>query len=117
MSDPPGRSVERTLGDLVAFAGMADRLVRRGKTAYDGDETLRLASEAILHKIGEAVARLPEDFLAAHPSVSWRSMKAARNIVAHQDEQVDYEIIWNAFTGRLPREMATVRQLLRDAES
>jgi uncharacterized protein with HEPN domain len=39
-------------------------------------------------------------------------MKATRNIVAHDYEQVDYEIIWNALAIRLPRETATVRSLL-----
>ena len=30
------------------------------------------AAEAILHKIGAAVARLPDDFTTDHPAVAWR---------------------------------------------
>lgn len=109
-----GESVVRTLRDLLAFGAAAARLVARGKSAYDSDEAVHLAAEAVLHKIGEAVTRLPEEFTTAHPAVSWRSMKATRNIVAHQHDQIDYEIIWNALAHRLPREMDVVRDLLRD---
>lgn len=104
--------IARTLRDLLAFTDTADRLVARGKEAFDADEALRLAAEAVLHKIGEAVARLPEDFTTAHPDVAWRSMKATRNLVAHRYEQVDYEIIWRAFASRLPREAARIREIL-----
>ncbi|HET7389096.1 MAG TPA: HepT-like ribonuclease domain-containing protein [Nocardioidaceae bacterium] len=102
------------LRDLLAFADMAARLVARGRAAYDADETLRLAAEAVLHKIGEAVARLPDEFVAAHPEVPWRSMKGMRNIVAHAYEQVDYQIVWNSLERRLPLETQRIRDLLVD---
>lgn len=111
-----GENVVRTLNDLLAFSDMAARLVARGKSAYDSDEAVRLASEAVLHKIGEAVSRLPEEFVAAHPGVPWRSMKATRNLVAHQGELMDYEIVWNALANRLPREMDVVRQVLSSTD-
>lgn len=106
-----GRQTDRILGDVLIFAQTAARLVERGKSAYDNDEALRLAAEAILHKLGEGVNRLPETFIAAHPEVSWSAMKATRNLVAHQYEQVDYEIIWNALVHRLPQEAAKIRQI------
>jgi uncharacterized protein with HEPN domain len=73
---------------------------------------LRLAAEAILHKIGEAVARLPDEFIVGYPDVAWRSMKATRNIIAHRYEQVDYDIIWNGLAHRLPAEADRIRQIL-----
>jgi uncharacterized protein with HEPN domain len=109
--------VARTLRDLLAFAAMAERLVRRGRAAYDQEEALRLASEAILHKIGEAVARLPDDFIDSHPEIPWRAMRATRNLVAHRYEQVDHEILWNALVQRLPEHAQRIRAILEDLES
>ena len=103
---------EQTLRDLLAFTAMASRLVARGRPAYDADETLRLAAEAILHKIGEAVTRLPEEFLAAHPEIPWRGMRAARNLVAHRYEQVDYGLIWDGFAKDLPHTAEQIEPLL-----
>lgn len=108
----PGTRVAHTLRDLIRFADTAARLVARGRGSYDSDEALRLAAEAILHKVGEGAARLPDDFTAAHPDVAWRSMKAARNIVAHEHEQVDYDIIWNALANRMPGEAERIRDIL-----
>ncbi|QZA15943.1 DUF86 domain-containing protein [Mycobacterium malmoense] len=119
MSESSGSGADRvvrTLRDITRFTDTAARLVARGKGAYDSDEALRLAAEAILHKIGEAVARLPEEFIAVHPEVAWRSMKATRNVVAHKYDHVDYEIIWNALAHRLPAEAARIREILIDAE-
>lgn len=101
-----------TLNDLIRFTDTAARLVARGMNAYDSDEALRLAAEAVLHKVGEAVARLPAEFTAAYPDVAWRSMKATRNVVAHKYDQVDYHIIWNALAHRLPAEADRIRQIL-----
>lgn len=104
---------QQTVRDLIGFADTASRLVARGKPAYDSDEAIRLAAEAVLHKIGEAVSRLPEEFLEQHPHASWRAMRGMRNIVAHQCDQVDYELIWNALAHRLPREAETWRRIVR----
>lgn len=114
MSDSGAQHPDRVvaiLNDLVRFADTAARLVARGKSTYESDEFVRLAAEAILHKIGEAVARLPSEFVADHPEVAWRSMKATRNIVAHEYDQVDYQIIWNALQNRLPAEAELIRQV------
>lgn len=102
----------RTLRDLVEFSEASARLVARGREAYDGDETLRLAAEALLLRIGEAVGRLPTDVTDAHPDVPWRAMRGMRNIVAHQYQAVDHDIVWNALTGRLPEAAAVWRAML-----
>ena len=60
------------------------------------------------------VARLPDGFVAAHPDVAWRSMKATRNIVAHQYDHLDYEIIWNALARQLPVEADRIRMVFED---
>lgn len=109
-----GERIRQTLDDLLDFADVGARLVERGRAAYDADEMLRLASEAILHRIGEAVARLPEDFTEYHLQVNWRPMKGMRNLVAHEYHVVDHAIIWNALVNDLPREAAAVRAILTD---
>lgn len=110
------RERERTVGALRDFLRFCDTaaevIVARGKAAYDADEALRLAAESILHKVGEAVARLPEEFTGAHPEVAWRAMKATRNLVAHRYDQIDYDILWAGLARQLPVEAERVRAIL-----
>lgn len=68
----------------------------------------------MLHKIGEAVTRLPDAFLDQHREVPWRAMRGLRNAVAHEYDQVDYQLIWNALVHRLPREAEAWRHILGD---
>lgn len=105
----------QVLGDFLEFAGTGARLVERGRLAYDDDEMLRLAAEAILHRVGEAVARLGEPFTKTNPQVNWRPMKGMRNLVAHEYGAIDYNIVWNALERELPREAAEVRRILDQA--
>jgi uncharacterized protein with HEPN domain len=107
-----GRRVRDTLLDLLEFTDMAARLVARGRPAYDGDEALRLAAEAITHRIGEAVSRLTEEFVTDHPQIEWRKVKGMRNIVTHEYARIDYEILWNALALRVPEIAAFVRGVL-----
>ena len=104
-----GRRVRDTLLDLLEFTDMAARLVARGRAAYDADEALRLAAEAITHRIGEAVSRLSEEFVTDHPQIEWRKVKGMRNIVTHEYARIDYTIVWNALALRVPEIAAFVR--------
>lgn len=113
--EPPDRT--RTLEEFLDFADAGARLVARGRKEYQDDEMLRLAAEALLHKIGEAVARLDREdpaFIAAHPEVDWRPMKGIRNLVAHDYGAVDYDIVWNALERNLPQEAKQIRRILDD---
>lgn len=107
-----GQRVHDSLLDLVDFTEAAARIVKRGRAAYDEDETLRLAGEALTHRIGEAVARLSDAFIADHPEIEWRNIKGMRNIIAHDYGRVDYAILWNALAVDVPELASYVRNLL-----
>lgn len=70
------------------------------------------AAEAILHRIGEAVARLPEVFVTAHPQVRWRLMRGMRNLIAHEYQIVDPAIEWNTLAHELPVGSAAIQTIL-----
>ncbi|MGM1028313.1 MAG: HepT-like ribonuclease domain-containing protein [Actinomycetota bacterium] len=106
----------RTLEELLAFAAMGARLVERGHGAYLADEALRLASEAVLHRVGEAAARLDPSFIDGQPSVRWRAMKAMRNVLAHEHGAIDHDLLWTTLEHELPVEADAVARILSDAE-
>lgn len=113
MTDSPSSS-ERTrqaLKDFLEFGRSAQRLVARGRDAYDADEMLRLAAEAVVHRIGESVSRLDAAFTEGHPEIPWRRMKGMRNVVAHDYGAVDPQIVWNALASELPEVMWQVERI------
>ena len=100
------------MGDIVDFSRIAARLVARGRPAYEHDEMLPLAAEALLRRVGEAVSRLPEALTAAHPEARWRLMRGMRNLIAHEYEVVDPVIVWNTLVHELPVDAAAVQAIL-----
>lgn len=72
----------------------------RGHDASARDGMLRLAAEAIMRRLDDAVARLDDEFTAAHSEVDWQAMTTARNIGA--DPSGRYVAWWDYLSTRLP---------------
>lgn len=109
---PYGERTIRAVNDFREFAAQAQRLVGRGRRAYDEDEMLRLASDALVVKLGEAVARMGEEFLADHPELPLRLIKDMRNLVAHEYDAIRPQLVWNALERELPKVDAALARLL-----
>jgi uncharacterized protein with HEPN domain len=102
----------RALRDFRGFAAQAARLVERGRAAYDEDEMLRLASDALIVKLGEAVARMDEGFVSDHPELPLRLIKEMRNLVADEYDAIRPQLVWNALERELPDVDAAIARLL-----
>jgi len=112
VADVYGSRAERALSDLVEFGGLAAELVGRGKSAYDDDRQLQLAGEAIVSRLGEAAARLPEELVIDQPDILFRTVKAMRNLIAHAYQRVDPQVVWATLIASVPSFIAQVGALL-----
>jgi uncharacterized protein with HEPN domain len=66
------------------------------------DRVLQLALERELEVIGEAAARISNEFRDAHPEVPWSRIIAQRNVIAHQYGDIQIERVWLVATQRVP---------------
>ncbi len=71
--------------------------------------------EYLLH-IGEAVKKLPPNLLATEPQIPWHSIARMRDRLIHGYFAVDYELVWDVVTSRIPDLRAATRRLLDAAE-
>ena len=101
-ADVDREQLSRTLQDLADFIDMTREVTSRTREAYDADITLRLAGEAIVTRVGQAVSRLPENFKQVNPQVPWRSIKGARNLTSQYYHRIDHHIIWLTLERELP---------------
>lgn len=103
----------RTLKEIIGFADEIRLYVTSaGEQNFYADRKTQLIAEALLHRIGEAVSRLPETLITAHPEVKWRMIKGMRNIVAHEYGFIDYRIVWRALQESLPRDVEAMERIL-----
>ncbi|MBP0015903.1 MAG: DUF86 domain-containing protein [Roseofilum sp. SBFL] len=60
---------------------------------------------AILYRIiiiGEATKRLSTEFRQKYPIIPWREMAGLRDVVIHDYDDLDFEILWNVVQVNLP---------------
>ncbi len=64
--------------------------------------------------IGEAAARLPDEFKAKHPDINWQGMKNLRNVIIHQYDGIDPDIVWKIIQNTLTVDNKLIKKLLKD---
>jgi uncharacterized protein with HEPN domain len=67
-----------------------------------GDETLKRAFVRSLEIIGEATKQIPDDFRAKYRHVEWRAIAGMRDRLIHDYLGVDYDIVWDVVTTKVP---------------
>lgn len=56
---------------------------------------LQLSVTRLLEIIGEASAKLSDDYKSSYPNIEWKSIVGFRNIIVHEYFGLDYQIIWD----------------------
>ena len=86
-----------TLEQIDGYFAYSARLVERGRDAFfdESDPTLRMAAYGLIVQLGEAAKFLPDSYRAEHTAVRWKAIIDMRSRVAHQYNDVDWELIWS----------------------
>ena len=74
-----------------------------------------VSQAAILHHltiIGEAAARLSDEFCAAHAEIPWASIVSQRNRIVHEYFGIDWQLVWKTVTADLPELRNRVAKIL-----
>lgn len=121
VDDRYGSGTADRLRDVARLARRAALLGARGREWYDSDPELEvphLAADALLLKLGEAVRRLPPDFLANHRSdPAWRRAIGMRHRLAHDYDAVDYELVWGVIYRHAAELGRRAEELIGEGES
>jgi uncharacterized protein with HEPN domain len=64
--------------------------------------------------IGEATKNLPADFKDRYPAVEWKQVAGLRDVMAHGYYRIDYEVIWEIITDKLPGFRKDIAKILKD---
>lgn len=81
--------------DILAQIGNLEQFLT-GKTLSDfqSDVILRLAVERALEIISEASKHLPDSIKAGHAEIPWQEVRAIGNLLRHEYQRVDADLIW-----------------------
>jgi len=72
------------------------------RTDIDGNRPLQHSLVRCIEVIGEATARLSEEFRQAHPDMPWQDIVAMRNRLIHPYFDIDLDVVWRTAAEELP---------------
>jgi len=108
----PSRIPIRRLEDILANIDRIKQYPR--DVSYDGfveDERTLDAVERCLARISEAASKLEGTAEALLPDQRWSAIRALGNIIRHEYDSVDPQIIWNIIS----KDLDTLRASVEDA--
>jgi uncharacterized protein with HEPN domain len=88
----------------------------KGKTRadLDADRQLNLSLVRLVEVIGEAAARIPDDFRARYPQVPWRQIVGIRHRMIHDYDVIDFDILWVVLRQDLPPLIEQLEAIVRE---
>jgi uncharacterized protein with HEPN domain len=101
--------------DMLESAEKALRFVEgMGFEAFNQDEKTVYAVIRALEIIGEAVRKIPQDFLEAYPEIPWREIAGTRDKLIHDYFGVNLSVVWRTVQEDLPILVKQLMKLLDD---
>ncbi len=89
------------LQQMLDRISQIERYAARGRDVFEREE---LVQTWVLHHlliIGEAATRMSADFRALHPNIPWRQIIGMRNVLVHNYDQIDTELVWRVVEAQL----------------
>ncbi len=109
MSHYPEEYLRHILDEIAYVEGAAANLT---KADFFTDETLKRSFVRSLEIIGEAVKKIPQHFRDTHKAIDWRRIAGMRDRLIHDYMGVDYTIVWDAVSNKLPELKKAIQSIL-----
>jgi uncharacterized protein with HEPN domain len=96
---------------------ITSRLIEVDRQTFIQDYLLLRAGERALLIISEAAKSLPRELTAGYPEVDWRAVCGLGDVLRHDYNRVDPDVIWEILVGKLPELAPTIERMIRDVSS
>jgi uncharacterized protein with HEPN domain len=113
MSKDPAEYLKHIAEECAYLTSVTNNL---SKDAFFADETLKRAAVRSLEIIGEATKKVSAVFREKYNSVEWKSMAGMRDRLIHDYLGVNYHIVWDVVTNKIPELQAQIQKILNDSK-
>lgn len=100
---------------IIEYCEKIGGLIQRFGTTFEKfreDEAFQLSIGMCIVQIGELTKMFSDEFKAQHSEISWRAIKAMRNIFVHEYEKIDLEQVWKDSRKDVPELKAQLERIL-----
>ncbi|MHB0877441.1 MAG: HepT-like ribonuclease domain-containing protein [Anaerolineae bacterium] len=104
--------------DILSAAKLARTYVRdKSRDDFLADTQCQDAVVRRLEIIGEAARRVSSEARASLPELPWHAMIGMRNLMIHEYDEVDLEVVWATVQNRLPALIGALEDSLGAADA
>ena len=97
------RSDVERLKDIAEAIAAIEKHAAKGRAAFENDELIQTWMLHHLLILGEAAARLSDEFRESHAEIPWSQIIGMRNILVHDYFAIDLDIVWRVIETNLPQ--------------
>ncbi|MCS6989202.1 MAG: DUF86 domain-containing protein [Chloroherpetonaceae bacterium] len=91
------------LDDMIAAMNDAQRFVENMTLdQFLADKKTQYAVVKAIEIVGEATKKIPDEIKIQEPSLDWKSMSGARDVLSHGYFGIDYAMIWRIVAVHFP---------------
>jgi uncharacterized protein with HEPN domain len=87
------------------------------KDEFEDDETLRRAFVRSIEIIGEAAKQLSPEIREKYTQIEWKAVAGMRDKLIHGYFGVDYDLVWDVVTIKIPILHKEIEKILGNMES
>lgn len=107
---------DRNLASLIDIATAARQIQRYcldiDRAGFEQDDEKQAAVLYRIGVIGEAVKRISPAFREQYSAISWKQIAGMRDIVMHQYDRVNLELVWDVVQTKIPELLTAIDPLL-----
>lgn len=100
---------------LLHIRDCCEELIQCRSLRQQGSVPVSILFNAVcrnLEIVGEASRKIGPEFRAANPEIPWREMNDLRNVLIHNYEGADPDLVWGIVERDIPALLTAVRRLL-----
>ena len=108
---------------LIKMVNYADRIsstIDRYELNYEKFINEDLFCDAIsmcLLQIGELANKLPKELRQRYSTINWQKIVSVRNRAAHGYDEMDFEVVWEIATKKIPELKKYCKKILEEIEN
>jgi uncharacterized protein with HEPN domain len=106
------KSILSRLNDIVrAIDGAAETVGGVDFETFQSVFYMARTVERCVEIVSEATRHIPDNFKSRHPEIAWSQIAGIGNVLRHDYDSIDQQIIWEVATKHFPQLRAVVLEL------